>query len=135
MAQADEIVDAVNDMINKRIAARNETDERKKSTMTREVMSETIPATLVILYDNHIQVQSILCQRVLEARLEARGGQFFAGNNLTWADLHVFSFIDRMREDNPELLDECPKIKNLVERVEQEPNIARWLQSRPQTLM
>ena len=47
MAQADEIVDAVNDMINKRIAARNETDERKKSTMTREVMSETIPATLV----------------------------------------------------------------------------------------
>ena len=49
MAQADEIVDAVNDMINKRIAARNETDERKKSTMTREVMSETIPATLVSL--------------------------------------------------------------------------------------
>ena len=67
--------------------------------------------------------------------MEARGGQFFAGNNLTWADLHVFSFIDRMREDNPELLDECPKIKNLVERVEQEPNIARWLQSRPQSFM
>ena len=47
MAQADEIVGVVNDMIEKRIAAMRETDERKKSEMTREAMSEAIPATLV----------------------------------------------------------------------------------------
>ena len=46
-AQADEIVGVVNDMIEKRVAAMRETDERKKSEMTREAMSETIPATLV----------------------------------------------------------------------------------------
>ena len=119
MAQADEIVGVVNDMIEKRIAAMRETDERKKSEMTREAMSEAIPATLL----------------KLEARLTERGGQFFAGNNLTWADLHVFSFVDRTRLDNPELLNECPKMKNLVERIEQKPNISRWLASRPQTLM
>ena len=32
-----------------------------------------------------------------------RGGQFFVGNNLTWADLHVFAVLDRLRVDNPEV--------------------------------
>ena len=46
-AQADEIVDVVNDLIEKRVAAMRETDESKKSTLTKEFMSETIPETLV----------------------------------------------------------------------------------------
>merc|ERR1711976_256356 len=118
-AQADEIADVVNDLIDKRIAAMRETDENKKSTLTKEFMSETIPETL----------------GKLETRLVERGGQFFAGNNLTWADLHVFAFVDRMRLGNTELLDDYPKMKNLIERIEQEPNIANWLQSRPNTMM
>ena len=81
-----------------------------------------------------------------------RGGQFFAGNNLTWADLHVFNFVDRMTVDNTEvsrdirsgrifslsffqLLEDMPHIKNLVERIEAEPNIAKWLKSRPQAIV
>ena len=32
-----------------------------------------------------------------------RGGQFFVGNHLTWADLHVFAVLDRLRVDNPEV--------------------------------
>ena len=47
-------------------------------------------------YNFHIQGK-------LETRLVERGGQFFAGNNLTWADLHVFAFVDRMRLDNTEV--------------------------------
>lgn len=117
-AQADEIVDAVNDMIEKRVEAMRETDERKKSSLTREFMSDVIPKTM----------------GQLEARLIERGGQFFAGNALSWADLHVFAFVDRMRLDNPELLDEYPKMKNLIERIELEPNIVNWLKSRPQSL-
>ena len=46
-AQADEIVDAVNDMIEKRVEAMRETDERKKSSLTREFMSDVIPKTMV----------------------------------------------------------------------------------------
>ena len=42
-------------------------------------------------------------QGKLEARLIERGGQFFVGNNLTWADLHVFAVLDRLRVDNPEV--------------------------------
>jgi len=119
MAQADEIVDVINDLIWKRAAAIKEVDEEKKSTLVREVMFDLIPQTLA----------------KLEARLVERGSQFFAGNNLTWADLHVFSFLDRMRLDNTELLDDVPNIKNLVDRIEAEPNIAKWIQSRPQALV
>ena len=47
-AQADEIVDAVNDLFNARVAAVRETDEVKKTELTKTLMSETIPNTLVI---------------------------------------------------------------------------------------
>jgi len=119
MAQADEIVDVINDLVGKRTAAIKEVDEEKKSARVREVMFELIPQTLA----------------KLETRLVERGGQFFAGNNLTWADLHVFNFVDRMRVDNTELLEAMPHIKNLVERIEAEPNIAKWLKSRPQAIV
>ena len=46
-AQADEIVDAVNDLFNARVAAVRETDEVKKTELTKTLMSETIPNTLV----------------------------------------------------------------------------------------
>ena len=32
-------------------------------------------------------------QAALEKVLASRGGQYFAGNNLTWADLAVFLFV------------------------------------------
>ena len=46
-AQADEIVDAVNDLFNARVAAVRETEEVKKTELTKTLMSETIPNTLV----------------------------------------------------------------------------------------
>ena len=48
MAQADEIVDVINDLVGKRTAAIKEVDEEKKSARVREVMFELIPQTLVI---------------------------------------------------------------------------------------
>ena len=115
-----------------------ETNEEKKLELMRELMCEFIPTTL----------------GRLESRLQERGGQFFVGNNLSWADLHAFSLLDRMRLDNAEvsqgqkiganitassvffqLLDDFPAIKSLIERIEELPNISRWLQSRPATMM
>ena len=134
-AQADEIVDAVNDLFNARVAVVRETDEVKKTEMTKTLMSETIPNTLVILrcivYQKCIP---LFVKARLEARLEERGGQFFVGNILTWADLHLFAAVEGLGADDLDLLDACPKIKNLIERIKIEPNIAKWLQSRPKTL-
>ena len=86
-AQADEIVDTVNDIINKRIVAMFETNEEKKLELMRDLMCEVIPTALARL----------------DSRLQERGGQFFVGNNLSWADLHVFSTLERMRLDNAEV--------------------------------
>ena len=62
-------------------------------------MTETIPQTrdIVIYFIEYIFSSS---QAKLEARLVERGGQFFAGNHLTWADLHVFKFLDELRIAN-----------------------------------
>ena len=79
-----------------------EKDEEKKAAKLRELMTETIPQTMVgivlyIVLSIHIFSSS---QAKLEARLVERGGQFFAGNHLTWADLHVFKFLDELRIAN-----------------------------------
>jgi len=68
----------------------------------------------------------------LETRLTARGGQFFVGNNLSWADLMCFnmieSFCNRVGEDMRVLkVDNYPKIQNLYTRIGQLPNIKAWM--------
>merc|ERR1712126_52995 len=114
-AQADEIVDAINDIRDPFRKAIRDKDEEKLN----EIISETIPKTMA----------------KLEARLVERGGQFFAGNKLSWADLHMFRFVDEvwLFKSDLKILDDVPHIKNLMDRIEAEPNIAKWLQSRPST--
>merc|ERR1719158_2146978 len=116
-AQADEIADAINDLFNARVALHKETDEVQKSITRRKLLDETFPAGLARL----------------EGRLVERGGQYFVGNNLSWADLHLHAFAHIVRKNNAQLLDGCPKIRNLMERIEELPNISKWLQSRPET--
>jgi glutathione S-transferase len=68
----------------------------------------------------------------LEARLAGRGGQFFAGNNLTWADLMMFNVGVGLGGG---ALAATPLIQNLVERVGDIPNIKKWMENRPVTFM
>ena len=42
-------------------------------------------------------------QANLEKVLEARGGQFFAGNSLTWAELHFLQLVDLMSSPYPKV--------------------------------
>ena len=110
-AQIDEIIDAINDMINagaKAFFAKDEAAMKKHAT-------ETIPAGL----------------GNIEKRLEARGGQFLSGNAFSWADLHVFDFCSNLPDKS--CLEKVPKIKNLTERVSKIPNIKSWVESRPKT--
>ena len=64
-----------------------ETNEEKKLELMRDLMCEVIPT----------------CLARLDSRLQERGGQFFVGNNLSWADLHVFCLLERLRLDNAEV--------------------------------
>merc|ERR1712110_775029 len=77
----------------------------------------------------HCPAQAALGQ--LEKKLNARGGQYFVGNNLTWADLHVYMYATDAVDKA--VLAKFPKLANLVERVGNVPNIKTWVESRPKT--
>ena len=110
-AQADEVVDAIGDLFEAVGKAHFGTDEALK----KKVMTETIPNGFA----------------KLEARLCSRGGQYFAGNALTWADVLAYNFCSGLPDQS--CLDKCPKIQSLVARVGEIPNIKCWVEKRPVT--
>jgi len=118
-AQADEVVDAVNDIFNARISAIFESNDALKSEKMRTFLEETLPTGL----------------GRMEQLLQSRGGQFMVGNRLTWADLHLFTFLEGCTKNNPELLESYPGLANLMERVAALPNISNWLAARPNTVL
>jgi len=67
----------------------------------------------------------------LEARLASRGGQFFAGNKLTWADLMLFNMIDILSPLGAIKMENYPKLNNLRMRVSELPNIKAYVARRP----
>ena len=111
-AQADEIVDAINDLLEGVVNTHFKgSDEAAK----KKFLSETLPNGFA----------------KLEARLCSRGGQYFAGNALTWADVLAYNFCSGLPDKS--CLDKCPKIKSLVARVGEIPNIKAWVERRPVT--
>jgi len=69
----------------------------------------------------------------LECRLDSRGGQHFAGNALTWADLFLWTVMDLLSVMKVEVnMDKFPKIHNLNCRVAELPNVKHWAKTRPQ---
>merc|ERR1712117_812304 len=112
-AQVDEIIDVIQDLINagvKLYFAKDEEGMKKHKEVT-------IPTAL----------------GQLEKKLASRGGQFFVGNNFTWADIHTFMYISDLPDKSA--LSSFPKIANLVERVGNIPNIKQWVETRPVTTM
>merc|ERR1711868_114626 len=83
----------------------------------KKFMTETIPNTLA----------------QLEKRLSGRGGQYFVGNAFSWADLMLYNFCSGLPDQS--CLDKVPKIKNLMSRVANIPNIKCWVEKRPATKM
>ena len=110
-AQVDEVVDVIQDLINAWVKLYFAKDE----------------AGLKNFAD--VTLQAALGQ--LEKKLIARGGQYFVGNNLTWADLHVYMYATDAVDKA--VLAKFPKLANLVERVGNVPNIKTWVESRPKT--
>ena len=82
---------------------------------------------------NHGEVTVPTALGQLEKKLVTRGGQYFVGNNFTWADLHTFMYISDLPDKS--VLKRFPKLANLVERVANIPNIKKWVETRPETSM
>ena len=105
------MVDAVNDLFEVVVKAVFSNDE----AAMKKAIKETIPNGL----------------GNLETRLCSRGGQYFAGNVLSWADIHTYNFCSSLPDQS--CLDKCPKIQSLVARVGEIPNIKAWVERRPVT--
>ena len=102
----------------------------------QNVLDTVYPAGLVRIIFIKLDFLKFLLQANLEKMLVSRGGQFFVGNNFTWADLAVFQFTtDGMGGKPPNDLTAYPRISNLCQRVGQVPNIKNWMSARPVTAM
>jgi len=112
-AQVDEIIDVIQDLINAFVKLYFAKDEAGQK--------------------NHAEVTVPTALGQLEKKLDSRGGQFFVGNNFTWADLHTFMYISDLPDKDA--LKNFPMIANLVERVGNIPNIKNWVETRPVTSM
>ena len=78
-AQADEIVDAITDMVNVRVGAVFEPDEAKKAEKMQAYLSQTLPTGLVRIFqkDNFCTiVTNHTIQDRMEKLLVERGSQF-----------------------------------------------------------
>jgi len=121
-AQVDMIVDCFEDSIKPMIAFFPEKDETKKAEMKKKYADEQMPAYLTLL------------EKLLTTNHS--GDKFFAGDELTWADLQFLSFtkwITHSGVENP--LANFPKLSALKRRVESIPKIAEWIEQRPKTDM
>jgi len=116
-AQVDEVVDSISDFQNALYATHFEKDEKLKEEKQKKVMEETIPNTL----------------SNLEKILQKRGGQYFVGNKVTWAEMHFYQIMEIVLGQNSGALDAFPKLKSLNERIKLIPNIKKWLEERPAT--
>ena len=96
-----------------------EPDKAKKEQMTKKFFGEDLP--------KHLQNLETL------AKLYGKGGPFFVGNHLTWADLFFHSFIETLLGMNGAALDNSPWFKQNRAEVEKNPKIAEYLKTRPKT--
>ncbi|XP_023324653.1 glutathione S-transferase 1 [Eurytemora carolleeae] len=117
-AQADEIVDAVQGAIEKQyVAYLFEKDEARKTDLQKAFNESVLPTLL----------------GNLEKRLCSRGGDFFVGGALTWADIVTYQFCVELPDKT--VVEKYPKISALVAKVGELPNIKAWVASRPKTTL
>jgi len=116
-AQMDEIVDALSDATELQYNAYLfEKDETKKAQLQKDFNEKTLP-TLI---------------KNIDRRLTERGGEFLVGGRLSWADISAYHFFTELADQS--LVKANCKLNALMERVASQPNIKKWLDSRPETV-
>jgi len=112
-AQIDEMVDTILDLNEAWYAMTFEPDEDKKKEKNSTFYEKTLPTKLGLI----------------EKRMER--GNFLAANKLSWADLYFFQSMTTLQMTHPKVLEEFPKLDNLMNRVADLPNIKKYFVERP----
>merc|ERR1712152_13679 len=103
-AQVDEVIDVIQDLVNTWVKLYFAKDEAALK--------------------NFAEVTLITALGQLEKKLESRGGKNFVGNALTWADIHVYMYLDGL---DKAVLEKFPLQAALKEMVGNIPNIKAWV--------
>ncbi|CAF0861893.1 unnamed protein product [Adineta steineri] len=118
-AQVDAVVDTIYDCLTKYVPIRFETDEAKKEELTKKFLAEELP--------KHLQNFETL------GKLYGKGGHFFVGKQLTWADLLFFDVGAIILQVDSNAFNNHAWLKDNRAEVEKQPKIAEYLKNRPQT--
>jgi len=119
-AQADMIVDCIDDIYNPTLRIYWEKDPPKKQELLDTFNKDTLPRLLGLL-------EKLLKQN-------KNGDGYFIGDSLTWADLSFADFVVWLGSINISVpFNDLPKLKALKDRVESLPKIAAWIKTRPVT--
>lgn len=94
---------------------RFEDGDKRKEELKNTYANETLPRFLGTL------------EKLLKSN--KNGDEYFVGDSLTWADLHIIDFVPRVERlvKIKVPLENYPKLKNLYERVSNQPKIANWI--------
>jgi len=120
-AQADMIVDCLEDSTKPIVSFLFEKDEKKKAELQKKYVEEQLPQFLT-------QLETLL-------KGNHGGDKFFVGADLSWADLVFINFVGwtAMATGGTDALASHPKLKALKGRVEALPKVHAWLAKRPKT--
>ncbi|KAL5014353.1 hypothetical protein ScPMuIL_008623 [Solemya velum] len=117
-AQIETIVECCNDLRDQMTKAFFfEKDETKKEELKKEMVETHYPKFLGLL----------------DKILDANGGDYLYGKELTLADLAVVDLLEGATERFSCSLAEHPKVAAHKKRIEELPKIAEWLKKRPKT--
>lgn len=109
--------DQVTDIQNEFCKIHSEKDEKRKKELQEKLMNETAPTNL----------------KAFNERLGKTGSGYLAPSGLSWADLHLFNVLEFFGPKRDELIANFKNVKELVDRISANPNVASWLAKRPKT--
>jgi len=121
-AKVDMVAAIHGDVVTAVMKAFGEKDEEKKAALKKTLGEETVPEFFT-MYENLLVGNN-------------GGDGYFVGDSLTWCDMQTVLCLDVLTLlEMPELQDKYPKLKALKARVEGNPGIAKWIETRPKTTM
>jgi glutathione S-transferase len=118
-AKVDAVVDTIHDLLLAFRPTRMEKDEVKKQEITKKFIDEELP--------KHFQNLETL------GKLYGNGGNYFVGNQLTWADLLFYDFGQTFLDMDGNCLNNYSWLQKNRAEVEKQPKIAEYLKNRPKT--
>ncbi|CAF1105124.1 unnamed protein product [Rotaria sordida] len=118
-AKAEAVADTATDLLNKFGPIIWYEEEPQKKASIEKFFANELP--------KHLRNLETL------AKAYSNGGSFFVGNQLTFADLHVYDVLENVLEIDNNILDQYLWLKTNRQEVGKHPKIAAYLKNRPRT--